>query len=103
MLSTDAPSAAVLLVLALMKWSGKLSGWGRRPFVAVLAGIASFTAVSLPTMLSGQVGLPDPLHAPDPRTMMGLVALLSIAYGILAAAVAGHLTDVRAMLREGGR
>lgn len=88
-LSLAGPSAAALIFLVFLKWSGKLTGWGRRLSIAALTGIAVFTASSLPVMLSGQVGLTDPLLAPDPGMMMGLTAALSLAYGILAALVAG--------------
>lgn len=88
-LSLAGPSAAALIFLAFLKWSGKLTGWGRCLSIAALTGIAVFTSSSLPVMLSGQVGLTDPLLAPDPRTMMGVVAALSLAYGILAALIAG--------------
>lgn len=88
-LSFAAPAAAGLAVLAFMKWSGKLTGWGRRLSVALLAGIEVFLASALPVLLSGQVGLSDPLLAPDPRASMVITALLSGGYGILAAVVAG--------------
>jgi hypothetical protein len=39
-LSLALPAAAVLFVLAVFKWSGKLNGWGRRLSVALPAGIA---------------------------------------------------------------
>ena len=89
MLSLAVPAAAVLFVLAVLKWSGRLAGWGRRLSVGVLSGVAVFLAAALPAMLSGQVGLADPLQAPDPRSSTALVALLSLAYGLLAAVVAG--------------
>ena len=88
-LSLAGPSAAALIFLAFLKWSGKLTGWGRRLSIAALTGIAVFTALSLPVMLSGQVGLADPALAPDPRTMMGITAALSLVCGILAALIAG--------------
>jgi hypothetical protein len=79
----------VLIFLVFLKWTGKLTGWGRRISIAALAGIAVFTAASLPVMLNGQVGLTDPQLAPDPRTIMGVTAALSLAYGILTALIAG--------------
>jgi hypothetical protein len=88
-LSLAVPSAAVLLFLVFLKWSGRLTGWGRRLSIAALSAIAVFTAASLPVMLNGQVGLADPLLAPDPRTMMGVTAALSLSYGVLAALIAG--------------
>lgn len=88
-LSLAVPAAAVLLVLAVFKWSGKLTGWGRRLSVALQAGIAVFLSAALPAMLSGQVGLTNPAEAPDPRSALALVAVLSIGYGLLAAVVAG--------------
>lgn len=88
-LSLAGPSAAALIFLAFLKRSGKLTGWGRRLSIAALTGIAVFTVSSLPVMLNGQVGLTDLDLAPDPRTMMGVVAALSLAYGILAALIAG--------------
>lgn len=88
-LSLAVPSAGVLIFLVFLKWTGKLTGWGRRISIAALAGIAVFTAASLPVMLNGQVGLTDPQLAPDPRTIMGVTAALSLAYGILTALIAG--------------
>lgn len=88
-LSLALPSVGVLIFLVFLKWSGKLTGWGRRISIAALAGIAVFTAASLPVMLNGQVGLTDPQLAPDPRTIMGVTAALSLAYGVLAALIAG--------------
>ncbi|MHA7189562.1 hypothetical protein ACX80N_04595 [Arthrobacter sp. MDT2-16] len=88
-ISLAIPSAAVLILLVFLKWSGRLTGWGRSLSIAVLASIVAFTAASLPVMLSGQVGLEDPLLAPDPRIMMGITAALSLVYGILAALIAG--------------
>ncbi|MDN3459884.1 hypothetical protein [Rhodococcus sp. APC 3903] len=82
-------AAAALVVLAVMKWSGKLTGWGRRTSVAALAGIAFFLAGSAPVMLHPQVGLTEPLLAPDPRTGMLILGIASFAYGALAATVAG--------------
>lgn len=88
-LSLAAPAAAALAVLALMKWSGKLAGRGRRLSVALLSGIAVFSAAALPVLLSGQRGLADPFQATDPRIPMGITAALSLACGILAAFAAG--------------
>lgn len=82
-------AAATLLVLIFMKWSGKLTGSGRRLSIAVLAAVSVFLAASLPAMLAGQVGLSDPSEAPDPRSLMALVAVFSLVYGVLAALVAG--------------
>ena len=88
-ISLAIPSTAVLILLVFLKWSGKLTGWGRRLSIAVLASIVAFTAASLPVMLRGQVGLTDPLLAPDPRAVMGITAALSFVYGIVAALIAG--------------
>ena len=71
-----------------------MTGWGRRISIAALAGIAVFTAASLPVMLNGQVGLTDPQLAPDPRTILGVTAALSLAYGILTALIADARTLV---------
>jgi hypothetical protein len=88
-LSLALPAAAVLFVLAVFKWSGKLNGWGRRLSVALPAGIAVFLSAALPAMLSGQLGIADPAQAPDPRSAMALAALLSVGYALLAALIAG--------------
>lgn len=88
-LSLAAPAAAALTVLAVMKWSGKLAGRGRRLSVALLSGIAVFSAAALPVLLSGQRGLADPWQALDPRLPMGMTAVLSLVCGILAAFAAG--------------
>ena len=63
-LSLTLPSTAALICLVFLKWSGKLAGWGRRLSIAALSSIAVFTASSLPVMLTGQLGLTDPLLAP---------------------------------------
>lgn len=88
-LSLAAPPAGMLVVLAILKWSGKLAGWGRRLSVAVMSAIIVFQAAALPVLLNGQLGLADPLRAPDPLALLGATAVLSLAYGVLAAVVAG--------------
>lgn len=87
--SLAGPSVGMLAVLAVLKWSGKLTGWGRRMSVAILAGIAVFPALALPAVLGSQLDLTDPMLAPDPGAVLGAVAVGSVAYGVLAAVVAG--------------
>lgn len=82
-------AAVVLIVLAVMKWSGKLTGWGRRLSTGPLAGIAFFLAGSVAVMLHQQRGLTNPLLAPEPRTDMLILGLVSLAYAILGAAIVG--------------
>lgn len=82
-------AAAMLIVLAVMKWSGKLTSWGRRLTTGSLAGIVFFLAGSAPVMLSNQRGITDPLLAPDPRTGMMILGLASLTYGVLSALVVG--------------
>lgn len=82
-------AAAMLIVLAVMKWSGKLAGWGRRLNTGALAGIVFFLAGSAPVLLSNQRGITDPLQAPDPRTGVMILGLASLAYAVLSALVVG--------------
>ena len=82
-------ATAMLIVLAVMKWSGKLTGWGRRSSTGALAGIAFFLAGSAPVLLIHQRGITDPLLAPDPRTGVMVLGLASIAYGALSAIIVG--------------
>ena len=82
-------ATAMLIYLAVMKWSGKLTGWGRRSSTGALAGIAFFLAGSEPVLLSHQRGITDPLLAPEPFVGMLILGLASIAYGVLSATVVG--------------
>lgn len=82
-------AAAMLIILAVMKWSGKLTGWGRRLNTGALAGIAFFLAGSAPVLLSNQRGITDPLLVQDPRTGMMILGLASLAYAALSALVVG--------------
>lgn len=85
-------STATLIVLAFMKWLGKLTGWGRRLSTGALTGITFFLAGSAPTMLSQQIGITDPLLVPDPRMGMLILGVTSLGYAGLAAWVVGGRT-----------
>lgn len=82
-------ATAMLIGLVVMKWSGKLTGWGRRLNTGPLAGIAFFLTGSAPVLLSNQRGITDPLLAPDPRAGMMILGLASVVYAVISALVVG--------------
>lgn len=82
-------AAAFLVYLCILKWSGKLIQWGRRLTVLALSGLVFFLVGAAPVMLRQQVGITDPLLAPDPRADVLLLALAGLAYGVLCAFITG--------------
>lgn len=83
-------ATAMLGVLAVMKWSGKLTVRNRRALVAILTGSAFSLACAAPVLLYSQVGLTDPMLAPEPRAEVLVLGIVSIAYGILCTILLGR-------------
>ncbi|AIY00154.1 hypothetical protein ART_0555 [Arthrobacter sp. PAMC 25486] len=88
-LQMSGSALAMVLVLCIMQWSGKLTGWGRRGNVCALSAVAFIIALSVPLVLHRQLGLVDPLAAPDPRNAVLVLAVAGVAYGLLCMLVAG--------------
>lgn len=83
--------AALVLVgaLVILQWTGELARKNRRSYVGILTACAIFLAGAVPVLLRHQVGLTDPMLAPQPSWSVLVLGIGSIAYGILCAIVAG--------------
>lgn len=80
---------AALAALGIMKWAGKLTGWGRRSSTGSMAGTSIMLACSIPAILHQQVGITDPHLAQGSRLTVLILAVVSMAYGFICATIVG--------------